>query len=95
MPRIDGKSGEVYFSVAEIAERWGCSIDTVLYRDLEKGNLRSTRTGRAHWVSAADLEAYEERLKLQLQKEIKVRTLVLERLRAHKPTALRPARVGT
>lgn len=95
MPRIDVKSGEIYFSASEIAERWGCGLDTVLRRDIEAGNLRSTRIGRAHWVSAADLEAYEERLGRQLAKEIKARQAVLDRLRLNKPTALRPARVST
>ena len=46
------------FSVATLAERWGCS-DDVVRRLIAKGALQSFRVGALIRVSAAEVERYE------------------------------------
>jgi excisionase family DNA binding protein len=52
------KRPQEFYTIAEIAERWRVSVRHVR-RQIENGNLKVTRFGKAVRVSAANLALYE------------------------------------
>ncbi|MBX6316131.1 MAG: helix-turn-helix domain-containing protein [Isosphaeraceae bacterium] len=49
---------KAFYSVAELAERWGVSTRTI-YREVARGRLRRKHIGGQVRFAAADVESYE------------------------------------
>ncbi len=82
MPFRDPRTGAVYYNLTEIARRWGQSVATVLRYHVQPKLLPTIPAGRARWVSARDLAAYERKLRVLVEAKIAKYNRFLERLDA-------------
>jgi len=51
---------KAFFSIVELAERWGVSRSTI-YREIDRGRLKKRHIGGQVRFSASDVASYEHR----------------------------------
>ena len=81
VPYTDPKTRQEYWTLTEIAERWGVHPSTVIRRDVRDGTLRVSRVrGRSKLVSRAELERYERLICKALSRQVRQHMATLKRL---------------